>query len=393
MIWKTPIAGRGWSSPIVVGDRVFVTSVTRESGNPEDAKPGLYFGGNRDKADEVAHQWRVICLDLASGEPQWEKTLHEGIPTTPRHIKNSYASETPVSDGRALYVLFGDVGLYCLSLDGDVIWQKELPACKTRYDWGTAASPVLHDGRLYYVSDNEDASYLAALDTETGEEVWRVERDEKSNWSTPFVWENDKRTEIITPGTGLTRAYDLDGKLLYEWDGASSITIATPYTAHGLLYVTSGYVGDSKRPIFAIRPGAEGDISLEDDEESNDSIAWFLPQAAPYNPSTIVYGDILYVLHDRGMMAAYDATTGEALYEKKRMKGGRSFTSSPWAYDDKIFCLNEFGNTIVVQAGAEFKQLHTNELESDELTMATPAFADDRLILRTGDAVYCIGEN
>ncbi|MCA9263337.1 MAG: PQQ-binding-like beta-propeller repeat protein, partial [Planctomycetales bacterium] len=392
IVWKVPIAGRGWSSPIVVGDRVFLTTVTRDTGEPEDARPGLYFGGNREIPADAVHVWKTICLNLETGEPVWEKVLHHGKPQTPRHIKNSYASETPVSDGERVYVLFGDVGLYCLTLDGELVWEKELPPCKTRYDWGTAASPVIHDGRLYYVSDSEDASYLAALNAQNGEPIWRVDRDEKSNWSTPFIWQNDLRTEIITPGTGRVRSYDLDGNQLYELAGCSSITIATPYSAHGLLYVSSGYVRDKQRPIFAIRPGATGDISLDEGETSNEFIAWCQPQGAPYNPSTLVYGDQLYVLYDQGLMASFDAKTGDVIYNKERVPDGRAFTSSPWAYGGKIFCQNEFGSTTVLEAGREFKPLHVNKLESEELCMATPAMAGNRLILRTGDAVYCIGQ-
>ena len=392
IVWKTPVIGRGWSSPIVVGDRVFLTTVARDKGKPEDARPGLYFGGNREKPDDVPHAWKVICLDLATGAQLWEKTLHHGKPQTSRHIKNSYASETPVSDGERVYVLFGDVGLYCLTATGDLIWEKKLSPVKTRFDWGTASSPILHDGRLYMVSDSEDASYLTSINAKTGEQIWRVDRDEKSNWATPFIWQNELRTEIITPGTGRIRSYDLNGRQLYELAGCSSITIATPYSAHGLLYVSSGYVNDRNRPIFAIRPGAGGDISLHEDEASNEFIAWSQPQAAPYNPSTIVYGDQLYVLHDRGLMASYDAQTGEMIYEKQRIPNGRSFTSSPWAYNGKIFCQNEFGATAVIEAGREFKRLHTNELVSDELCMATPALIGTQLVLRTGDAVYCIGE-
>ena len=390
VIWKCPIPGRGWSSPIVVGERVFISTVTRESGKPAEAKPGLYFGGNRKDPDDVLHTWKLICLDLKTGEQRWEQVLHQGKPQTSRHIKNSYASETPASDGRHVFVLFGDVGLFCLTLDGEMVWKKELPPCKTRYDWGTASSPAYHEGRVYLVSDNEDKSFLSAIDAQTGEQIWRVDREEKSNWATPFIWQNERRTEIITPGTMFTRAYGLDGELLYQFDGASSITIATPYSANGLLYVSSGYVNDQNRPIFALRPGAEGDISLQGDSTSNQSIAWCQQQAAPYNPSTIVYQDQLYVLHDRGLFASYDARTGELIYEKKRLRGGRSFTASPWAYDGKIFCLSEFGDTIVVKAGKEFQQLHSNQLESDELCMATPAIVGKKLILRTGDAVYCI---
>ncbi len=392
IVWKTPIAGRGWSSPIVVGDRIFLTTVSRDSGKPEDARPGLYFGGDRNKPDDVLQAWKAVCFDLKTGTALWEKTLHSGKPKTARHIKNSYASETPVSDGEYVYVLFGDVGFYCLTLDGDLVWEKELPACRTRFDWGTAASPVLHDGRLYLVSDSEDASYLSAFDARTGEQIWRTDRDEKSNWATPFIWQNELRTEIITPGTGRIRSYDLQGQLLYELGGSSSITIATPYAAHGLLYVTSGYVLDQKRPIFAIRPGASGDISLASNSTENEFIAWSQPQAAPYNPSTIVYGDQLYVLHDRGLMASYDARTGAEIYDKQRIPNGRSFTSSPWAYDGKIFCLNEFGVTFVFKAGPEFTLLHTNELAGNELCMSTPALVGSQVILRTGDALYCIGK-
>lgn len=392
VLWKQLIAGRGWSSPIVVGDHVFLTTVTRQSGDDVEAKPGLYFGGNRESPEDVVLNWQLICFALGDGALRWQKTIHSGKPPTPRHIKNSYASETPVSDGKHIYILIGDVGLYCVDLQGEPVWSKELPPCKTRYDWGTAASPVLHHNRLYFVSDNEDASYLAALDKMTGGEIWKVERDEKSNWATPFIWENESRTEIITPGTGKSRAYDLDGQLLYEWQGCSSITIATPYSAHGLLYVSSGYVNDESRPIFAIRPDASGDISL-DDGDSNDSIVWSQPKAAPYNPSTIVYGDQLYVLYDRGLFASFDAKTGELIYDRKRISGGRSFTASPWAADGKIYCLNEFGETFVIKAGPEYELLHSNKLDSEQLSMATPAIAGDKLILRTGDALYCIGRN
>ena len=387
--WKQPIPGRGWSSPIVTGDRIFITTVTRDEGSQEAAKPGLYFGGDRKQTDDVIHQWKLMCFSLSDGSKLWERTLHQGKPQTPRHIKNSYASETPVTDGKLVFALFGDVGLYCFSVDGEEVWSKELPAVKTRYDWGTASSPILHRDRLYYVNDNEDQSYLAALDKTTGDVIWKVDRDEKSNWATPFVWENDLRTEIITPGTGKSRAYDLEGKLLYEFGGASSITIANPYAAHGLLFVSSGYVMDPRRPIFAIRPGASGDISLDPKASSNDSIAWCQKQGAPYNPSTIVYQDQLYVLKDRGIVSSYDAKTGELIYDRKRL-GSQAFTASPWAYNGKLFFLDEFGTTYVVEAGREFKLIGTNTLESEQLCMATPAISGNKLILRTGDALYCI---
>ena len=286
--WKTPIPGRGWSSPIVWGNRVFLTTVVGQ-GESETPKKGLYLGGDRPNAASSEHQWKVLCLDLLSGKVLWERIVHQGTPPGPAHAKNSYASETPVTDGERVYAYFGNVGVFCLDLEGRPVWSKPLPPHAMRHGWGTAASPVLHRDRLYLVNDNEEQSYLLALDKRTGKEVWRVDRDEKSNWSTPYVWENEQRTEIVTPGTDKVRAYDLDGKLLWWFKGMSGITIATPYADQGLLYVSSGFVADKQRPLYAIRPGATGDISLAPDQTSNSAIAWSKPTAAPYNPTTLVY--------------------------------------------------------------------------------------------------------
>ncbi|MCH8924381.1 MAG: PQQ-binding-like beta-propeller repeat protein, partial [Planctomycetes bacterium] len=207
VLWKTDVAGRGWSSPIVWGDKIFLTTVVN-LGEDEAPKKGLYFGGNRTKLPESEHQWKVICLDLNDGHVLWERTAHDGIPTTTHHLKNSYASETPVTDGRRVYVYFGNVGVFCYDLDGELLWKKEIEPHKMRFGWGTAASPVLYQDRLYLVNDNDEQSYLMALDAKTGEQIFRVERDEKSNWTTPYVWKNSQRTELIVPGTGKNRSYD-----------------------------------------------------------------------------------------------------------------------------------------------------------------------------------------
>jgi len=387
--WKTAIPGRGWSSPIAWGDRVFLTTVI----GPDDTelpKKGLYRGGERPEAATSEHQWKVLCLDLSSGKLLWERLVHHGPPPGPTHSKNSYASETPVTDGQRVYAYFGNVGVFCLDLDGHPVWSKELPPHATRFGWGTAASPVLYRDRLYLVNDNEDKSYLLALDKLTGKQVWRVERDEKSNWSTPYIWENDKRTEIVTPGSGKVRAYDMDGKLLWWLKGMSGITIATPYADQGLLYVSSGFVADKQRPLYAIRAGATGDISLPHDKTSNAAIAWSNPTAAPYNPTSLVYEGRLYVLHDRGLLAAFDAATGKPLYEPQRLPEGKHFTASPWAHNGRIFCLNEDGVTFVVRAGDKFELLGTNKLADDDMCMATPAMVGDRLLIRTSARIYCI---
>ncbi len=389
VLWKQAIPGRGWSSPIVWGDKIFVTTCVN-TGESEKPTKGLYFGGNRPKPPETPHQWKVYCLSADSGSIVWEKLVHEGVPAQALHVKNSYASETPVTDGERVYAYFGNLGVWCFDFEGREVWSKRFEPHATRFGWGTAASPVLYEGKLYIVDDNDDKSFIAAFDAKTGEEKWRTERDEKSNWATPYVWKNEQRTEIITPGTGKVRSYDLDGRLLWEFSGMSSITIPTPFSKFGLLYVSSGYVMDKLRPLYAIRPGATGDISLKEEETSNEFIAWTQRQAGPYNTSPVLYGDSLYVLYDRGFFAAYDAKTGAEVYKQQRIPEGRAFTASPWAYDGKIYCLNEDGVTFVIKAGAEFEILHTNSLGDDVMCMATPAVIGDKLLIRTDTQLYCI---
>lgn len=387
--WKTDIPGRGWSSPIVWGGRVFLTTVVN-LGETEKAKKGLYLGGERPDVPESAHQYYVYCLDLEAGNVLWKKMLHEGSPPTARHLKNSYASATPVTDGERVYALFGNLGIWCLDFDGNEVWNKPIEPRKTQASWGTGASPALHENRLYIVNDNNEGSYLLALDKRTGDEIWRIPREEKSNWSSPFIWQNKVRTEIVTAGSKAVRSYDLEGRLLWSLNGMSSITIATPYAADGLLYVSSGYVGSRSKPIYAIRPGAKGDISLEDGQTANEWIAWCDPKGAPYNPSTLVYNGRLFVVYDMGFFACYDAADGAPVVKRERIPDVRAFTASPWAYQGKVFCLNEDAVTCVYNAADPVELLYTNKLADDEMAMATPAIADGRLIIRTEARVYCI---
>lgn len=387
--WKAELPGRGWSSPVVWGGRVFLTTVVN-SGETEAARKGLYFGGDRPQPPKSSHAWWVLCLDLESGGTLWKRKVHEGEPKSAIHIKNSFASETPVVDAERVYFHFGSVGLFVFDHDGKEVWTRRFEPRKMRLGWGTAASPALHGDRLFLVNDNEEASWLLALDRRTGRELWKVDRDEKSNWSTPYVWENGARTEIVTPGTGKVRSYDLEGKLLWWLEGMSSITIATPYAEGELLYVTSGYVGSPLKPVYAIRPGGAGDISLAQGETSNASIAWCDWKAAPYNPSTLLYQGRLYALLDRGSLSAYDGRTGRPLYARERIAESRGFTASPWAAKGKVYALDEDGVTFVFEAGDAFRPLHSNRLAADDMGMATPAVAGNRLLLRTSARLYCI---
>ena len=387
--WKAEIGGSGWSSPITWGDRVFLTSARASSmaGTPQ---PGFYQGAVESPIPDDEHQWLMHCLDLNTGEQVWQSELRRMVPQTGRHRKNTYASETAVTDGEHLFAHVGDLGTWCLDYEGAVVWSKSWKPVRTRWGYGTASSPALHGGRLYITNDSEDQSYLVALDKATGNEIWRVERDEPTTWSTPFVWENGERTEIVTMGRKRVRSYDTDGTLLWELSRLSSLAIPTPFATGGLLYITSGYMNTEERPIYAIRPGASGDITLPEGVTSNEHIVWSVPQGGPYHPSGLVYQGHYYTLFDRGFLTCHDARTGEEVYGKQRIsRDAAQFTASPWAYDGKLFCLDEAGTTFVIEAGPDFRLLDANEL--GEMCMATPAIIEGSLLIRTHSALYKIG--
>ena len=384
--WVTGVEGFGWSSPIVWGDTVFLTTVV-STGDVEAPLGGLYVGGERG-APSDEHRWIVLAIDVSTGAVRWRRELHRGVPPSSHHLKNTYASETPVTDGERVYAYFGNVGLFCLTLDGRLLWSRRFEPVRTRAGWGTAASPVLHGDRIYIVNDNEEQSYLVALSKETGAELWRVNRDEGSNWSTPYVWEHAGRTEIVTTGTGRVRSYDLAGDPLWELGGMSSIVAPTPLSRFGLLYLSSGYIGDRQRPVYAIRPGGRGDLTAAEGRPLPAAVAWFQPRSGSYNTSPIVYGDYYYTLLDRGYFTAHDARTGAEVYGRRRIAVGTAFSASPWAYAGKVFALSEDGDTFVIRAGPEFEVLGVNPL--GEFTMATPAIAHRSLFIRTVSRLYRI---
>jgi outer membrane protein assembly factor BamB len=386
VVWKIDIPGIGWSSPVVWGDHVFLTTVVNTS-QQEPPRPGFYLGDWA--ASTAPHRWMVYDIDFKTGKVRWEREVSSAPPGSPKHLKNSYSSETPVTDGERVYFYFGNAGLFVFDMEGRPVWSKKIGPFKTRNNWGTGGSPVLHGDRLYIVNDNDEQSFLAAYNKRTGEEVWRVNRMEGTNWTTPFVWQNDLRTEIVTSGSDKVRSYDLSGKLLWEFAGMSTISIPTPFSRFGLLYVSSGYIADPNRPAYAIRPGAAGDISLKPQETTNAHIVWSARTGAPYNPTPLVYGDLYYTLFDRGFFTSQDAKTGKEIYPRQRVAADASgFTASPWAYNGKIFALSEDGDTYVIQAGPEFKVLGKNSLS--EMTLATPAVAQGNLLIRTASKLYRI---
>ena len=388
--WRTDVPGLGWSSPVIWDNHIFITSAI-SAGEERAPIPGLYDPGSESgaQASTAEHRWMVYDIDFETGAIRWARELHRSAPPMMRHLKNSYASETAVTDGQRVYVFFGSIGLVAaLTMEGDTAWTRQFDPHNGRQLFGTAASPVLHDGRLYVVNDNTTQSYLAALDAETGDEMWRVDRDEVENWSTPLVWENALRTEIVTAGRRRIRAYDLDGNELWSLGGMTVNVVPSPFSRHGLVYISSGYPVGRPRPVYAIRPGATGDISLREGETNNDYIVWYQPLLGTYNTSALVYGDRYYTLLDRGFLLAHDALTGREVYGRQRVAPGTGFTASPWAYNEKIFLMGEDGDTYVVAAGPEFRVLRTNSL--NEMSLATPAVLRGSLVIRTQTKLYRI---
>lgn len=411
--WSVTVPGNGWSSPIVWGDTVFVTSAISSRAFKQPS-PGLY--GNeyiaelaaqglsdaeilrrvqaRDSelASEAAEiRYMVYALDARTGKIKWER---EAVRTTPfggRHRKNTYASETPFTDGERLYASFGqNVGLFCYSLDGSLLWKKQWQPRSIYLDFGTASSPIVADGRVYLLQDNEEQSAIAALDAKTGEEIWRTARPStglpKSSWMTPFVWKNALRTEIVTTGHGFVIAYDVNGGELWRVGGMSMPT-ASPLASGGLLYVGTGSQGDANRPFLAIKPGASGDISLKDGARSNDFIAWSHPRASGYTPSALVHDGRAYLVHDTGILTVLDARSGEQIYKVRVGGGGQTFSASPLAVGNRVLLLTEEGVTFVLDAsGGEYKEIARNDLA--EMSLASPAVAGDALYIRTQSKLY-----
>jgi outer membrane protein assembly factor BamB len=389
--WKTDFPGLGWSTPIVWGNRVFLTTCVNTGQGPAPRK-GLYMEDlDARKYPRVTsnHLWKVYCLDLATGAIIWERIAQEGIPAKPHHIKNTLASETPATDGERVYALFGNVGLFCYDYSGKLLWSYRIEPRDTQYGWGTSMSPIVHGDRIYFANDNQEESSLFALDKRTGKLIWRVPRDEKTNYSTPFIWENPVRTELVLSGINWVTSYDLAGKELWRIKGKSILAIPTPFEQFGLLYVTSGHVVFGENRFYAVRPGAAGDISPNEKAPLSKYIAWH-KNAGPYHPTPLIIGEDLYVLFDRSFLSCYKAKTGEVLYDKNRIPNGRGFTSSPWSYAGKLFCVNEDGVTFVIKPGPEFKILYTNPLAEDDMCMATPIVVGDKLLIRSSKRLYCI---
>src|SRR5262249_7761246 len=247
------------------------------TGKEVEARKGLYMedlDANKYARETSDHLYKVLCIDLTNGNVVWERLAHRGVPAKPHHLKNTLASETPATDGERVYALFGNVGMFCYDMEGKLIWKYDIPPRNTQLGWGTSMSPILHRDRVYIVNDNEEDAWIAALDKRTGKEIWKTARDAHSNFSTPFVWENPLRTEVIVNGRLFAQSYDLNGKELWKVEGKSAVAIPRPFEQFGLLYVTSGHVAFGENRTYAIRPGAAGDISPVEGKPKSEFLAW-----------------------------------------------------------------------------------------------------------------------
>ena len=314
-------------------------------------------------------------------------------PVNARHLKNSYASQSPVTDGKYVFAFFGDQGMYCYDFQGNLIWSRDLGNFTMRNNWGMGSSPVLYKNFVIQTCDQEKGgSFIVALDKNTGKPAWKMERDELSSWSTPYVYDKGARPELIVNATNAVRSYDPEnGKLLWECRGpATSITTPTPTFMNGLIIVSSGFLMEPVRPITAFRPGASGDITLKEGETSSAAIAWRQKVGAPYIPSPVAYDGRIYVVLDQGFIACYDANTGKEIYGRTRIEPGAvaGFSASPVAMNGMLFCSSEDGDVYVVKAGDQYELLAKNSL--GESIMASPAVSGGNMFIRTIGHLFCI---
>ena len=383
--WKAAIPGRGHSSPIVWGNRIFVTTAIEGEVVP-GAKAVKHMDGDKEfiHPDSIGadhkHQFQVIALDRKTGKIVWTQTAFEGTPYDNRHRKSSFASSTPTTDGTNVYAFFGTEGLYAYTFDGKLKWKADLGKLGT-VGMGTGTSPILYRDLVIVQCDEENgaSSFIVAVDKNTGKEAWRTPRKVQVSWSTPLLVQAKNRSELITSGTEFVIAYDpATGKELWRHNGVKSNAIPSPVANNDMVFVSAGFPA---KVAMAIALGGSGDLA--------DTVAWKYEKGTAYVPSPILYGDYLYLTSDRGVLTCLDAKTGEVKYEGGRVPVPASFTASPIAFDGKILLTSEDGDTFIVKAGPKHEILGTNSV--GEPVYASPAVAEGNIFIRGERNLYCIG--
>lgn len=385
--WKTEIPGRGHSSPVVWGDLVFVTTAIPTGAPVPPAAAAAANSNQRSMSGPVAeHHFVVLCLDRKTGKELWQRTARTALPHEGYHkTYGSFASNSPVTDGKYLYAFFGSRGMYCYDFKGNLVWTKDYGVqMRIHMAFGEGMAPVLAGDKLILVFDHDGGSFIAALDKATGKELWKTARAEQSNWAAPLVFEHGGKKQVLVSATTKVRSYDLEtGKLIWECGGLGENTIPQPVKQGDLVYVMSGHRSPM---LLAIRLGKEGDLT------GSDSIVWSQAKGNSYTPSPVIYDNKLYVLTDNGMISCYNATTGVPYYHQVRLPKSYNFKSSPVGANGRLYLASENDDVIVLQMGEKFEVLATNTLP-DQVFIATPAITGGEMFLRSQNRLYCIREN
>lgn len=374
--WKVPIPGQGHASPIAWGDRVFVlTAIQTDQSLPQE------------ESDSPANIYKfdIIALDRQSGNILWQRTARAEPPHEGTHQDGSWAPASPATDGERVFAHFGSRGLYCYDMEGELLWSTDLGDMATRHSFGEGASPALYGDSIVINWDHEGESFIVALDKRTGQERWRVARDERTTWGTPLIVKHADRTQVIVNATNRIRSYDLaDGAPIWECSGMTVNPIPTPVTVNGVVYVMSGFRGNA---LLAIRlAGAEGDIT------DSESVVWSYDRDTPYVPSPLLYDGMLYFLKgNNGVLSGLNLATGDKHFGPQRLEGIEGIYASPVGAQDRVYITGRNGTTLVLKSGPEYEILHRNAL--DDRFNASPAIAGDELFLRGEQALYCIAED
>ena len=390
--WVVEIPGLGLSCPVIWGNKVFITSAISRT-DSSGLKTGI-FGDVESVGDNAEHQWKIFCFDRNSGRLIWEKTAHTGVPKIRRHPKSTHANCTVTADGRHVIAFFGSEGLYCYDMDGRLIWKKDFGILRSAFfsapsaEWEFASSPVLYQNRVIVQCDVLENSFLAVLDAETGNELWKVERNDYPGWATPNIYLKEGRPVVVVNGFKHMGGYDFEtGKEIWNMSGGGDIPIPTPVIGENLIYFNSAHGRQS--PIFAVKKEAVGDITLAENQVSNDFVAWSLPRAGSYMQTMILYEGLLYNCEWNGSISCFDALTGQRIYRNK-LGVANSFTASPVIADHKLYISDDEGTVYIVQTGKDFKLLNTSSLE--DVCMTSPAIAQGLMIFRTQHYMIAVGK-
>jgi outer membrane protein assembly factor BamB len=383
--WKAPLTGRGSATPIVWGDQVFVLTAVDTGRQADPAalpKPDTRFE-KKTKAPTSYYQFYVLGFDRQTGQERWRHLATEQVPHEGHHETHSYAAASPTTDGRRLYVSFGSRGVFCYDLAGKLLWQRDLGRVQTRLGWGEAIEPVVHGNTLFLARDQEvpGGSFLIALDAATGETRWKVERDEKTGWTTPLVVEQQGRSQLIVNGTNRVRSYDPEtGKLLWQCGGQTVNAIPSPVATNGLVVCMSGYRGSA---ATAIPLDAEGDVT------NTAKVAWHHDRGTPYVPSPLLVGERLYFTQaNNALLTCLNVHSGKPILDRVRLSGVNSFYASPVAAAGRIYLVSREGTTLVLKEGDQLDILATNHL--DDTIDASPAIAGKQMFLRGERFLYCL---